>query len=62
MSVSKLVSEVGDGLRESQNQRDARVEELWTSLEPDKTGELDLKGLQKGLRRIDHRKRREREL
>ncbi|KAM0425281.1 hypothetical protein ACHAPT_009599 [Fusarium lateritium] len=54
MSVSKLVSEVGDGLRESQNQRDARVEELWTSLEPDKTGELDLKGLQKGLRRIDH--------
>jgi solute carrier family 25 phosphate transporter 23/24/25/41 len=57
MSVSKLVSEVGDGLRESQNSRDARVEELWTSLEPDKTGELDLKGLQKGLRRIDHRKR-----
>ncbi|KAI8715714.1 hypothetical protein NCS52_01079700 [Fusarium sp. LHS14.1] len=54
MSVSKLVNEVGDGLRESQNSRDARVEELWTSLEPDKTGELDLKGLQKGLRRIDH--------
>ncbi|KAM5348593.1 hypothetical protein ACJ41O_008417 [Fusarium nematophilum] len=54
MSVSKLVSKVEHGLGESQNQRDARVEELWASLEPDHTGELDLKGLQKGLRRIDH--------
>ncbi|KAF5008287.1 hypothetical protein FDECE_5425 [Fusarium decemcellulare] len=54
MSVSKLVHDVEDGLRESQNQRDARVEELWASLEPDHTGELDLKGLKRGLRRIDH--------
>ncbi|KAF5024997.1 hypothetical protein F66182_2948 [Fusarium sp. NRRL 66182] len=54
MSVSDLVEEVEEGLRESQNSRDARVEELWMSLEPDRTGELDLKGLRKGLRRIDH--------
>lgn len=40
---------------ESQNQRDGRVEELWRKLDPQGTGELDVKGLQKGLRRIDHR-------
>lgn len=40
---------------ESQNQRDNRVEQLWRKLDPQATGELDLKGLQKGLRRIDHR-------
>lgn len=40
---------------ESQNQRDRRVEELWRKLDPQGTGELDVKGLQKGLRRIDHR-------
>lgn len=57
MSVSKLVQDVGHGLEESQNQRDARVEELWANLEPDRTGVLDLKGLQKGLRRLDHRER-----
>lgn len=55
MRVSELATDVEHGLGESQNQRDARVEELWTSLEPDKTGELDLKGLKKGLWRIDHR-------
>lgn len=58
MSVTSIVEGVEDGLREPQNSRDARVEELWSSLEPDHTGELDLKGLKKGLRRIDHRKRR----
>lgn len=57
MSVSKLVKEVENGFQESQNQRDARVEELWANLEPDRTGELDLKGLQKGLKRMDHRER-----
>lgn len=41
---------------ESQNQRDGRVEELWKQLDPAGNGELDFKGLQKGLRRIDHRK------
>lgn len=58
MSVSKLVRDAEHGIGESQNQRDARVEELWASLEPERTGELDLKGLKKGLRRIDHRERR----
>ncbi|KAI7782276.1 calcium dependent mitochondrial carrier protein [Diaporthe eres] len=42
------------GMEESQNQRDNRVEDLWRKLDPQGTGELDLKGLQKGLRRIDH--------
>ncbi|RDA92562.1 hypothetical protein CP533_0926 [Ophiocordyceps camponoti-saundersi (nom. inval.)] len=39
---------------ESQCQRDARLEALWAQLDPGRAGELDLKGLQKGLRRIDH--------
>lgn len=43
-------------MEESQNQRDKRVEELWRKLDPTGTGELDFKGLQKGLKRIDHRK------
>ncbi|KAH7173708.1 mitochondrial carrier domain-containing protein [Fusarium flagelliforme] len=54
MSVTSIVEGVEEGLREPQNSRDARVEKLWASLEPDHTGELDLKGLKKGLRRIDH--------
>lgn len=57
MSVSTLVAEVELGLEESQNERDARVEELWTNLDPDRTGELNLQGLKKGLRKIDHRER-----
>lgn len=40
---------------ESQHQRDKRVEELWRRLDPQGDRELDLKGLKKGLRRIDHR-------
>lgn len=55
MKVPKLVTEVEHGLEESQNQRDARIEDLWAKLEPSRSGELDLKGLQKGFRRIDHR-------
>lgn len=55
MSVSSLVSKVEQGFEESQNQRDARVEQLWTKLDPDEKGELDLKGLRTGLKRIDHR-------
>ncbi|KAL1897910.1 hypothetical protein Sste5346_003762 [Sporothrix stenoceras] len=39
---------------ESQNQRTKRVEELWRRLDPRGDRELDLKGLKKGLRRIDH--------
>lgn len=43
---------------ESQNERDKRVEDLWKRLDPAGHKELDFKGLQKGLRRIDHRKTR----
>lgn len=55
MSPSTLVSELGHSLEESQNQRDARIEQLWTRLDPGRTGELDFKSLQNGFRRIDHR-------
>jgi len=50
------VAELHKELLESQNQRDKRIEGLWRTLGPNKKGELDLKGLQKGLRKIDHRK------
>ncbi len=40
---------------EPQKERGRRVEELWRRLDPQGARELDLKGLQKGLRRIDHR-------
>lgn len=53
--VSKLETEVERELAESQNQRDARVEALWRKLDPQGAGELDYKGLQRGLTRIDHR-------
>lgn len=39
---------------ESQNTRDGRVEELWRKLDPQKKGEIDLQGLQRGLKKIDH--------
>ncbi|RDL37343.1 Mitochondrial carrier [Venustampulla echinocandica] len=35
---------------ESQNSRDARIEQLWTKLDPQKKGELDLNGLRKALK------------
>ena len=40
---------------ESQNVRDARVEKLWKSLHTGTIKPLDLDGLRKGLRKIDHR-------
>lgn len=55
MKVSDVVAGLEASMEESQNERDKRVEELWTKLDPQRHGELDLKGLQKGLRRIDHR-------
>jgi hypothetical protein len=55
MKVTEVASELEMGLQESQNQRDKRVEELWAKLNPEGSAELDFKGLQKGLRRIDHR-------
>jgi solute carrier family 25 (mitochondrial phosphate transporter), member 23/24/25/41 len=37
---------------------DAKVDELWATLDMRKQGHLDLAGLKKGLRKLDHRKRR----
>lgn len=34
---------------------DAKVDELWTTLDMRKQGQLDLAGLKKGLRKLDHR-------
>lgn len=42
--------ELGD-----QEAQDARVEKLWQTLDTQKQGHLDAKGLKKGLRKIDHR-------
>ncbi|SLM40251.1 mitochondrial carrier [Lasallia pustulata] len=39
---------------ESQNARDKRVEKLWQDLDTRKEGQLDIKALKKGLRKIDH--------
>ncbi len=55
MGITQVVSELEADMAESQNQRDARVEALWKKLDPQGKGELDLKGLQRGLKRIDHR-------
>ncbi|EEY17899.1 calcium-binding mitochondrial carrier SAL1 [Verticillium alfalfae VaMs.102] len=54
MGVTRLVSELELGWIESQNQRDKRMEELWAKLDTQKSGFLDFKGLQRGLKRIDH--------
>lgn len=40
---------------ESQNSKDARVEQLWRKLNAEGKGELDLNGLKKGLKKINHR-------
>ncbi|MCJ1321640.1 hypothetical protein MMC15_006985 [Xylographa vitiligo] len=39
---------------ESQKEQDARVERLWRILDTRKEGQLDLNGLKKGLRQMDH--------
>lgn len=54
MKITDVIKELELEMEESQNQRDERVEELWRKLDPQGHGELDFKGLQKGLRRIDH--------
>ncbi|KAI1766886.1 mitochondrial carrier [Hypoxylon sp. FL1150] len=54
MDISKVITELELEMEESQNQRDARVEQLWKRLDYQNKGELDWKGLQKGLKRIDH--------
>lgn len=55
MTITQVVKELEMDLAESQNHRDKRVEELWKKLDPQGKGELGIKGLQKGLQRIDHR-------
>lgn len=35
--------------------QDARVDTLWATLDTRKQGKLDLAGLKKGLRKLDHR-------
>lgn len=50
-----MVTELEMELAESQNQRDARIEQLWRKLDFQRKGELDWKALQKGLKKIDHR-------
>jgi solute carrier family 25 (mitochondrial phosphate transporter), member 23/24/25/41 len=55
MKVPDVVSEIALEMEESQNQRDARVEALWKRLDYQHKGELDWKGLQRGLKKIDHR-------
>ena len=55
MTIADVVSSIEADMEESQNERDKRVEELWRKLDPQGKGELDFKGLQRGLRRIDHR-------
>lgn len=40
---------------DSANAQDARVDALWATLDTRKQGRLDLAGLKKGLRKLDHR-------
>ena len=54
-SGAEMAAELRKELRESQNQRDKRIEDLWGTLNQSKSAAMDLKGLQRGLRRIDHR-------
>ena len=38
----------------SQNSRDARIESLWNKLDLQNKGELDINGLKRGLKKLDH--------
>lgn len=40
---------------ESKDERDERVAKLWETLDTRKEGHIDLTGLKKGLKKIDHR-------
>jgi solute carrier family 25 phosphate transporter 23/24/25/41 len=40
---------------ESPRAQDARVDALWATLDTKKQGKLDMVGLKKGLRKLDHR-------
>lgn len=43
---------------ESKNDRDQRVDKLWETLGAQKEGLIDLNGLKRGLKKIDHRELR----
>jgi len=40
--------------QETQTSRDARIEALWKKLDPNGKGEIDVNGLRRGLKKIDH--------
>lgn len=40
---------------ESKDERDKRVARLWETLDTRREGHIDLAGLKKGLKKIDHR-------
>jgi solute carrier family 25 phosphate transporter 23/24/25/41 len=40
---------------ESKDERDERVAKLWETLDTRREGHIDLTGLKKGLKKIDHR-------
>lgn len=40
---------------DDQKAQDARVEKLWQTLDTQKQGHLDVNGLKKGLKKINHR-------
>lgn len=40
---------------ESADERDQRVKNLWDTLDVRREGEIDLNGLKKGLKKMDHR-------
>ena len=52
-SVARLVTDKMDA--EPQNAADARVEQLWQTLDTRKEGQLDINGLKRGLKKMDHR-------
>lgn len=40
---------------ETDKERDERLEKLWNTLDAGGDGQIDIKGLKKGLKRMDHR-------
>lgn len=54
MTTTKA-NEFVEGLEETKTHRDARIRHLWEQLCPSGICDLDVKGLQRGFRKIDHR-------
>lgn len=40
---------------ESEKDRDTRIEKLWSTLDVRKEGQIDINGLKRGLKKMDHR-------